>query len=97
MLVPVASTIIAIIVEATGTNIIDDGWSGTLDKHHNLIVSRIEEKETEDEVTADTFEVTQRRKLENLIESGESAEAFFMARSLVTLSLIHISEPTRPR
>ncbi len=34
----------AIIVEATGTNIIDDGWSGTLDKHHNLILSRIEEK-----------------------------------------------------
>ena len=47
-------------------------------------VSRLEEKETEDEVITDTFEVTQRRKLENLIESGESAEAFFMARSLVT-------------
>ena len=34
----------AIIVEATGTNIIDDGWSGTLDEHHNLILSRVEEK-----------------------------------------------------
>ena len=34
----------AIIVEATGTNIIDDGWSGTLDKHYNLILSRTEEK-----------------------------------------------------
>ena len=34
----------AIIVEATGTNIIDDGWSGTLDKHYNLILSRVEEK-----------------------------------------------------
>ena len=34
----------AIIVEATGTNIIDDGWSGTLDKHHNLILSRVKEK-----------------------------------------------------
>jgi len=34
----------AIIVEATGTNIIDDGWSGTLDKYHNLILSRVEEK-----------------------------------------------------
>ena len=34
----------AIIVEATGTNIIDDGWSGTLDKHYNLILSRAEEK-----------------------------------------------------
>ena len=34
----------AIIVEATGTNIIDDGWLGTLDKHHNLILSRVEEK-----------------------------------------------------
>ena len=28
----------AIIVETTGTNIIDDGWSGTLDKHYNLIL-----------------------------------------------------------
>ena len=28
----------AIIVEATGTNIIDAGWSGTLDKHYNLIL-----------------------------------------------------------
>ena len=34
----------AIIVEATGTNIIDDGWSGTLDKYYNLILSRVEEK-----------------------------------------------------
>ncbi len=34
----------AIIVEATGTNIIDDGWSGTLDKHYNLILSRVEKK-----------------------------------------------------
>ena len=34
----------AIIVEATGTNIIDDGWSGTLDNHYNLILSRVEEK-----------------------------------------------------
>ena len=34
----------AIIVEATGTNIIDNGWSGTLDKHYNLILSRVEEK-----------------------------------------------------
>ena len=34
----------AIIVEATGTNIIDDGWSGTLDKNYNLILSRVEEK-----------------------------------------------------
>ena len=34
----------AIIIEATGTNIIDDGWSGTLDKHYNLILSRVEEK-----------------------------------------------------
>ena len=34
----------AIIVEATGTNIIDDDWSGTLDKHYNLILSRVEEK-----------------------------------------------------
>ena len=34
----------AIIVEATGTNIIDDGWSGALDKHHNLILSRVKEK-----------------------------------------------------
>ena len=34
----------AIIVEATGTNIIDDGWSGTLDEHYNLILSRVEEK-----------------------------------------------------
>ena len=34
----------AIIVEATGTNIIDEGWSGTLDKHYNLILSRVEEK-----------------------------------------------------
>ena len=34
----------AIIVETTGTNIIDDGWSGTLDKHYNLILSRVEEK-----------------------------------------------------
>ncbi len=34
----------AIIVEATGTNIIHDGWSGTLDKHYNLILSRVEEK-----------------------------------------------------
>ena len=34
----------AIIVEATGTNIIDDGWSGSLDKHYNLILSRVEEK-----------------------------------------------------
>ena len=33
-----------IIVEATGTNIIDDGWSGSLDKHYNLILSRVEEK-----------------------------------------------------
>ena len=38
----------------------------------------------DDEVITDSFEVTQRKKLENLIESGESAEAFFMARSLVT-------------
>ena len=34
----------AIIVEATGTNIIDAGWSGTLDKHYNLILSRVDEK-----------------------------------------------------
>ena len=34
----------AIIVEATGTNIIDDDWSGTLDEHYNLILSRVEEK-----------------------------------------------------
>ena len=34
----------AIIVEATGTNIIDNGWSGTLDKHFNLILSRVEKK-----------------------------------------------------
>ena len=34
----------AIIVEATGTNIIDAGWSGTLDKYYNLILSRVEEK-----------------------------------------------------
>jgi len=34
----------AIIVEATGTNVIDDGWSGTLDKYYNLILSRVEEK-----------------------------------------------------
>ena len=34
----------AIIVEATGTNIIDAGWSGTLDQHYNLILSRVEEK-----------------------------------------------------
>ena len=34
----------AIIVEATGTNIIDNDWSGTLDEHYNLILSRVEEK-----------------------------------------------------
>ena len=34
----------AIIVEATGTNIIDAGWSVTLEKYYNLILSRVEEK-----------------------------------------------------
>ena len=34
----------AIISEATGTNIIEKGWSGSLDKYYNLILSRVEEK-----------------------------------------------------
>ena len=34
----------AIIAETTGTNIIDDGWSGKIDKFHNLILSRVKEK-----------------------------------------------------
>ncbi len=40
----------AIIVEATGTNIIDAGWSGTLDKYYNLILSRVEEKKLQKEL-----------------------------------------------
>ena len=68
-------------------------WSGPsmetrsdfLNRMQNLShVSKLEESEMDDEVITDSFEVTQRKKLENLIESGESAEAFFMARSLVT-------------
>ena len=34
----------AIIAETTGTNIIDDGWSGKIDKFHNLILYRVKEK-----------------------------------------------------
>ena len=30
-----------IICEPTGTNIIDDGWIASIDKHKNLILSRI--------------------------------------------------------
>ena len=36
----------AIICEATGTNVIEKGWSGYLDKYQNLILSRAEERET---------------------------------------------------
>ena len=59
--------------------------SDFLNRMQNLShVSKLEESEMDDEVITDSFEVTQRKKLENLIESGDSAEAFFMARSLVT-------------
>ena len=34
----------AIISEATGTNIIEKGWSGSLDKYYNLILSRVHKK-----------------------------------------------------
>ena len=34
----------AIISEATGTNIIEKGWSGYLDKFYNLILSRVDKK-----------------------------------------------------
>ena len=37
----------AIISEATGTNVIERGWLGSLDKYYNLILSRAEEKESE--------------------------------------------------
>ena len=37
----------AIIAEATGTNIIERGWLGSLDKYYNLILSRSEEKKLE--------------------------------------------------
>jgi 5-oxoprolinase (ATP-hydrolysing) len=37
----------AIISETTGTNIIERGWLGSLDKHYNLILSRAEEKKLE--------------------------------------------------
>ena len=37
----------AIICEATGTNIVEKGWSGYLDKYQNLILSRLEEKKIE--------------------------------------------------
>ena len=37
----------AIISEATGTNIIERGWLGSLDKYYNLILSRSEEKKLE--------------------------------------------------
>ncbi len=37
----------AIISEATGTNVIEKGWLGSLDKYYNLILSRAEEKKSE--------------------------------------------------
>ena len=37
----------AIISEATGTNVIERGWLGSLDKYYNLILSRAEEKKSE--------------------------------------------------
>ncbi|MDC3141671.1 hydantoinase B/oxoprolinase family protein [Alphaproteobacteria bacterium] len=37
----------AIISEATGTNVIETGWLGSLDKYYNLILSRAEEKKSE--------------------------------------------------
>ena len=37
----------AIISEATGTNVIERGWLGSLDKYYNLILSRSEEKKLE--------------------------------------------------
>ncbi|MDG2165767.1 MAG: hydantoinase B/oxoprolinase family protein, partial [Alphaproteobacteria bacterium] len=37
----------AIICEATGTNIVEQGWSGYLDKYQNLILSRVEGKKIE--------------------------------------------------
>ena len=37
----------AIISETTGTNIVEQGWSGYLDKYLNLILSRVEGKRTE--------------------------------------------------
>ena len=37
----------AIISEATGTNVIERGWLGSLDKDYNLILSRAEEKKSE--------------------------------------------------
>ena len=37
----------SIISEATGTNIIERGWLGSLDKYYNLILSRSEEKKLE--------------------------------------------------
>ncbi len=36
----------AIISEATGTNVIERGWLGSLDKYYNLILSRAEEKKS---------------------------------------------------
>ncbi len=37
----------AIISEATGTNVIEKGWLGSLDKYYNLVLSRAEEKKSE--------------------------------------------------
>ncbi len=37
----------AIISEATGTNVIERGWLGSLDKYYNLILSRAEEKKSD--------------------------------------------------
>ncbi len=37
----------AIISEVTGTNVIERGWLGSLDKYYNLILSRAEEKKSE--------------------------------------------------
>ena len=37
----------AIICEATGTNVVEQGWSGYLDKYQNLILSRVERKKIE--------------------------------------------------
>ena len=40
----------AIISEATGTNIIEKGWSGYLDKFYNLILSRVDKKNNKNSV-----------------------------------------------
>ena len=40
----------AIISEATGTNIIEKGWSGYLDKFYNLILSRVDKKNDKNSV-----------------------------------------------